>query len=304
MKFHRHLKNRIIIFALLLISGSVYSQELDCRVVVNSDRVQTLERRVFDDMETSFTEFFNTRKWTEDEYNEEERIKCNLIINIQEIPAIGSFKATVQIISARPVFGTNYQTVVFNFADRDWTFEYVEGQPLIFNENTFNNNISSLLGFYGYVILGYDYDTFSPKGGDVHFQKAWQVVTSAQQSGYPGWEQFNSTRNRYWLAENLISPQLLPVRELQYDYHIKGLDVMHEKPEDGRKAIAKSLAGLKTANGARPRSIVTLSFLDSKTPELTKMFSEGEIGVRRNVYNTLINIDPSLSEKIKPIIEN
>ena len=304
MRFLKNLINSLTITLLFAPLGSVFAQELECRVVVNSDRVQTLERRVFDDMETAFTAFFNERKWTDDTFEEEERIKCNVIINIQEIPAIGSYKATVQILSARPVYGSNYQTVVFNFADRDWTFEYVEGQPLIFNENTFNNNITSLLGYYGYIILGYDYDTFSPKGGDVYFQRAWQVVTSAQQSGYPGWEQFNSTRNRYWLAENLISTQLAPVRELQYSYHRLGLDIMAEKPDEGRKSIAEALATLKTANGARPRSIITLSFLDSKTAELTKMFSNGEISVRRNVYNTLINIDPSISEKVKPMIDN
>ncbi len=302
MKLRALLKNKLILFLIYLSSSASLAQELDCRVVVNSDRVQTLERRIFDDMETSFAEFFNARTWTDDTFEEEERIKCNLIINVQEIPSIGTFKATVQVVSARPVYGSNYETVVFNFADRDWTFEYVEGQPLIFNENTFNNNITSLLGYYAYMIIGYDYDTFSPKGGDVYFQKAWQVVTSAQQSGYPGWEQFNSTRNRYWLAENLISPQLQAVRDLQYNYHRKGLDIMAEQPDEARKVIAQSLAGLKTANGARPRSIVTMSFLDSKTTEITSMFSEGELSIRRNVYNTLINIDPSISEKIKPII--
>ena len=300
----RKLYNSIFIIFFLSAYHHSLAQELICRVVVNSERVQTTEKRIFEDMEDSFTEFLNTRSWTGDSFKEEERIKCNIIINIQEIPTVGTYKATVQIVSARPVFGTDYETVVFNFADRDWTFEYVAAQPLIFNENTFNNNITSLLGYYAYIIIGYDYDTFGKKSGDPYFQKAWQVVSSAQQSGYPGWEQFNSTRNRYWLAENLISPQLSPVRELAYEYHRNGMDKMSENPDESKKVIAQSLNRLKTANGARPRSIITMSFIDAKTTEIVQMFSEGNLSTRRSVYNTLINIDPGLGEKAKPIIEN
>ncbi len=303
MKLPKHCKY-IFLILIFLVSGNLFAQELNCRVVVNSNRVQTVEKRIFEDMENAFSEFFNTRKWTNDTYKNEERIKCNLIINIEEIPTIGTFKGTVQIISARPVYGSDYETVVFNFADRDWTFEYVEAQPIIFNENTFNSNISSLLGFYAYIILGYDYDTFSPKGGDEFFQKAWLVVNNAQQSNFPGWDQFNSNRNRYWLAENLISPQLEAIREMQYTYHREGLDIMIDQPDECRKNVASALNMLKTANGARPRSIITLSFLDSKTDEIVSLYKEGDLGVRRNVYNTIINIDPSLSDKAKPMIEN
>ena len=199
---------RLCVFLLILFSFETFAQELNCRVIVNAQQVQTTERAVFAEMETEFAQFLNTTKWTPDDFEEEEVIKCNLVITISDMPSIGVFQASVQVLSSRPVYGTGYESVVMNFADRNWDFEYVQSQPLRFNENTFTDNITSMLAYYAYMIIGYDYDTFSELGGTPHYERAFRIVNNAQQSNYPGWQQFNSVRNRYWLIENIQNPQL------------------------------------------------------------------------------------------------
>lgn len=295
---------RNILFLLLAICAlPSQAQELNCRVVVNADQVQTTERSVFQEMEVAFTEFMNNQRWTEDQFEQEERINCNLILTISEMPGIGRFEASVQVLSSRPVFNTDYESVLLNFADRDWTFEYVTSQPLQFSENTFLNNITSLLAYYAYMIIGFDYDSFEELGGEDYFQKAWQVVINAQQSGYPGWEQFNSIRNRYWLGENLLSNQMEPIRRAYYQYHRTGMDILSEQPDDARKEILESLQQVQKANNARPRSILTISFLDAKADELAQIFSTGNPSERRTAYNILTNIDPTKSDIFEVMIK-
>ena len=297
---------RFLVIVGFLVSFSSFCQELNCRVIINADQVQTTERSIFADMETAFAQFLNDRKWTDDEYLPEERINCNFIRTLdpnETQPGLGKFGASVQILSSRPVYGTDYETVVFNFADRDWMFEYFQSQPLQFNESAFLNNITSLLAYYAYVIIGVDYDTFSEMGGTRYFQMANQVVINAQQSGYPGWQQFNSIRNRYWLTENLLSTTFEPVRKGYYSYHIKGLDIFIDKPEEARASVLTSLKGLRTANQSRPRSILIISFLDAKAEEITQIFSEGNPSQQREAYEILTALDPSRSDTFRSIIE-
>ncbi len=297
---------RINYFLILTIitCSATFCQELNCSIFVNAERVESTEREVFKEMEVAFSQFLNNRKWTNDNYTQDERINCNIVINIQDMPSVGIFAATVQIVSARPVYGTNYESIVFNFADRDWDFEYNESQPLQFDDNVFTNNITSLLAFYAYTIIGLDYDTFGKLGGDQYFQKAWNLVNVAQQSGRSGWNQFDSNRNRYWLAENLINVQMRPIREGLFDYHRLGLDVFGERPEDARKTISNVLKQVQGVNQSRPNSILTISFLDAKTDEITQIFSKGNPSVRRETYNILVKLDPSNTDKYQPLIKN
>ena len=283
--------------------ASCLAQELNCRVFVNAEQVQTTERSVFKEMEVAFAEFMNNRKWTNDDFEQEELINCNIIINISDMPSIGRFEASVQILASRPVFNSDYESVTLNFADRDWLFEYVAAQPLEFNENIFNNNITSLLAYYAYVIIGIDYDTFSELGGQPYYERAWQIVNNAQQSGYGGWTQFNSIRNRYWMAENLLSSQLEPIRKAYYQYHRLGIDLMQEDQDEARATILKSLNLVQQANAARPRSILTISFMDTKSDELAQIFSEGPIATRRSAYNLLVKIDPTKTETFQGMIK-
>ena len=298
--------NKFLTGFLLLVCGSVFSQELNCRVVVNAERIQTTERNIFTDMESAFAQFINNRKWTEDEYSQEERINCNIIITLdpnESVPSSGRWGASVQILSSRPVYNTDYETVIFNFADRDWQFEYLQSQPLQFNENSFTSNITSLLAYYAYTIIGLDYDTFSESGGTRFYQIANQIVLNAQNSNYQGWSQFNSVRNRYWLNENLLSSNFEPLRTALDSYHIQGLDIFGEDPETARENILEGLKAIEKANQSRPRSILTISFLDAKSEELTQIFKEGTPTQKKQSYEILSKLDPSKSETFKKILE-
>ncbi len=297
---------RLLVFILFIGALSTTAQELNCRVVVNAQQIQTTERNIFSDMETSFTQFLNNRKWTDDEFSSEERINCNIILTLdpnESTPSSGRWGASVQILSSRPVYNASYETVVFNFADRDWQFEYVQSQPLQFNENSFTSNITSLLAYYAYTIIGMDYDSFSELGGTRYFQIANQIVSNAQNSNYSGWSQFNSVRNRYWLSENLIGSNFEPLRKAVYEYHLKGLDVFMDDPEAARNSILNGLKLIQTANKSRPRSILTISFLDAKAEELSQIFKEGNPTQKRESYEILSKLDPSKSDTFKKIIE-
>jgi len=300
-------KSLFIFFALLAISFQGICQELNANVVVNYQTVQTTETRIFQDMETSFVQFLNNRKWTNDTFKPEERINCNLIITIDQMPSVGNFSATVQIQSSRPIFNTSYESILLNFADRNWQFQYVESQPLEFNENNFTSNISSLLAFYAYLIIGLDYDSFSEMGGTPYFEIAQMIVNNAQQAtGDPGWDQFGSNRrrNRYWLVENLINQQMQPVREGFYSYHRQGLDTFTTNEEESRANILSALKAIEEVRKIQPQSILIISFLDAKHNELVSIFSKGNPQIRQEAYNTLVAIDPTQTEKYSVIIQN
>lgn len=295
-----------LVFPILLV-GTAYSQELDCRVVVNAERAQTTEREIFRDMELAFTQFMNERKWTNHVFRTNEKIKCQLIVGIESAPTINSFSATVQIQSVRPVYQTNLETSVLaltlNYADKDWQFEYSESQPLEFNENAFTNNITSILAFYAYLIIGMDYDTFSNLGGNPYFEKAMNIAMTAQQTNRPGWQQFASPpRNRFWLIENLMNPQMRPIREGLYEYHRLVLDNFMQNPDEGRKQALEVLKKVQKADSSRPNSYLVTLFLYSKSIELANMFSDGDMAVRREAYTILTSMDPTNTDRYKKII--
>ncbi len=293
-----------VFLSLLGLALPLTAQELNCNVIVNSDRVQTTERRVFKDMEVAFAQFLNERKWTNDIFESEERINCNMIITIESQPSIGIFNATVQIQSARPIYNTNYESILLNFADRDWQFQYVESQPLDFNDNSYINNLTSMLAYYAYIIIGLDYDTFGNLGGSLFIEKAWNVVINAQSSGRVGWEPLGSNRNRYWLAENLLNPLMIPIREGFYSYHRLAMDNFQKDADGGRKIVLKALEDLQKVARVKPNSILVVAFFDAKSDELINIFNEGNITVRRQAYDVLKDLDPSKTEKYSQIIKN
>lgn len=297
---------KYISILLLLGTLAAHSQELNCRVVINAQRIQSTERNIFTDMETAFAEFLNNRKWTDDEFNVEERIDCNLIITLdpkESQPSAGRWGASVQILSSRPVYNASYETVLFNFADRDWQFDYVLSQPLQFNENSFTSNITSLLAYYAYTIIGLDYDSFSELGGTRYYQIANQIVSNAQNSNYAGWSQFNSVRNRYWLSENLLSSNFEPMRIALYNYHLHGLDIFMEKPEEARDNILNGLKQIQAINRSRPRAILTISFLDAKSEELAQIFKDGNPTQKKEAYDILSKLDPGNTDVFKKILD-
>jgi len=297
---------RSFLFLLLsaCISYPALSQELNCAVSINASQVQTSDRSVFRDMENAIEQFMNGRKWTNDPYKTHEKILCNFLITITRMPAIGSFSASVQVQSARPVYNSTYTSLLFNFADRDWEFEYIESMPLEYNDNTFTSNLTSMLAFYAYVIIGLDYDSFSELGGTPYFQRALSVVNNAQQSGTPGWQAVGSNRNRYWVIENLNNPQMADMRKAIYHYHRRGLDTFESNPEESREVILNGLKEVKKVRDINPNAIMVISFLDAKGKELANIFSDGNIQVRRQAYDIITAIDPSNRTMYEKIIQN
>lgn len=298
-------KAALLFGCLMALFVRLQAQELSANVRVNYQNVQTTETRVFEDMQQAFQQFLNNRKWTNDVFATEERINCNFVINIEKMPSIGNYEATVQIQSSRPVYNTSYETLVLNFADRDWQFQYVESQPLEFNLNNFSTNITSILAYYAYIIIGLDYDTFSELGGTEYFERAQQIVNNAQQQG-PGWDQFGSNRrrNRYWLVQNLLNQQMTPVRKAVYTYHLKGLDTFIQDEETSRRNILGGLNEMQEIAKLFPQSILLISFFDAKNDEIINIFSKGGMQIRREAYNALVKINPVQTEKYDVILEN
>ncbi len=291
-----------IVFALIRISVS--AQELNCQVSVNASQVQTADQGIFRDMKTVIEQFMNGRKWTDNDFLNQEKIDCSIQITITKMPAIGSFSASVQVQSARPVYNTNYSTLVFNFADRDWDFEYIESLPLDFNENTYTSNLTSMLAFYAFLIIGYDYDSFSELGGSPYFQKSLAIVNNAQQANRPGWQPLGSNRNRYWINENLNNGQYTEMRKMFYSYHRLALDTYEVDPEKSRILILQGLQEIKKVRDINPNSILVISFFDAKSKEIANIFSEGNIQVRRQAYDLMTTIDPTNKGNYEKMIKN
>ncbi|HQQ98352.1 MAG TPA: DUF4835 family protein [Cyclobacteriaceae bacterium] len=293
-----------LIGSLLLLSAITRGQELNCKVTINADQIQTSDRNVFKDMERSIALFMNSRKWSTDIYKNHERINCAIFLNISRMPSIGSFIASAQITVARPVYNSNYETVLMNFADREWEFEYIESQPLEYNDNAYINNLTSMLAYYAYIILGMDYDSFAEKGGDPYFQKALMVVNNAQSSNRPGWQSIGSNRNRYNFIENINNTQMAELRKNTYRYHRQALDTFDKNPDESRQMILNVLKNIKTVWQIYPNSIFIISFFDAKANELVNIFSEGNIGVRREAFDLLTALDPKRNIYQKIISSN
>ena len=299
-------KGILFLIGLIGFFGGGQAQELDFRVIINSDRSRFQNTEVFSQMKTSFEQFLNGRTWTSDEYRPEERIKGNLLITINEVPQIGVYSATVQVQVVRPVFGTNYESVTLNFIDRNWTFEYQESQPLEFNRFSFLNNISSLLAFYAHIALGMDYDSFELKGGNPYFEVANDIVNNAQQSGRVGWVQNPSDRrSRYWLINDMyISTVYASIREAIYLYHRKGMDQLATSPDEAYSSILKAIQLVADANKQQPNGIYTISFVDAKSDEIAQVLKNAPFEIREKAVPLLLEIDPNNARKYNELLKS
>ena len=268
-----------------------FGQELNCKVSINADQVQTSDRAVFKDMERAIAQFMNSRKWTSDTYKNHERINCSIFLNISKMPNIGNFSASAQITAGRPVYNSNYESVLLNFGDREWEFEYLESLPLEYNDNNYITNLTSMLAFYAYIIIGMDYDSYSEMGGTVYFQKALMVVNNAQPSNRSGWAALSGNRNRYNLIENINNPQMQELRRNSYKYHRLALDTFEKDPDRSRVIVLDVLKNVKKAWSLNPTAIQVITFFDSKSSELVNIFNKGQLQTRREAYDILMAID-------------
>ena len=298
------IKRTAFILLIIFIALTSHSQELRCNVQVVSSQIQGTNKQVFQTLQTAIYEFMNNTAWTNHVYTNEERIECNILINLQDHSG-DEFNGSIQIQSRRPVYNTSYNTTVLNFKDDDFRFNYIEFETLEFSESEHRSNLTSVLVYYVYIILGLDYDTFSMLGGTEYYQKAEQIVSYAQNAPEKGWKAFESRKNRYWLIENILNDRYKGLREFLYRYHRLGLDVMDSKEATGRTEIAESLDLLQKVFRQKPDPY--LFFYDlmmiAKSDELVNIFSESFMAEADRVYKILVEIDPAHVDKYKKIKE-
>jgi hypothetical protein len=297
------IKKIYLFFLLAGLTVNSFAQELNCRVQVLSQAVQLSDKRIFTTLETAIREFMNNTRWTNDQFKRDERIECNLTFNIQSYTQPDQFTGTLQIQVRRPVYNTNYGSLLLNLMDQDISFRYLEYQPIEFSESAYVSGLASLLGFYAYVILAMDYDSFSQDGGSVYWQKAQQVVNNALQDQAKGWRATDvPPRNRYWLVENYLNPIFKPLRDANYKYHRLGMDQMYGKAEQGRAQITEALQRLNEIHQSRPASYNVQVFFNTKADELINIYKEAGPGEKATIMEILAILDPTNSNKYKKIV--
>lgn len=301
--------SRICTFLLMLLfaAGARAQGELNCTLRINTPQIQRTDRKVFDQLETSLREFLNNTKWTDDAFEPEERIKCNFIMTIKTEQDNNTFEAELAIQATRPVFGSGYETPLLSHLDKDVIFSYEQNQPIEFARDAADNpNLSALFAFYAYVIIGLDYDSFSPQGGDPYFLIAQQTVTTIQNSTSnktPGWRPGDGgkNRNRYWIMENLLNPRVKPLRNAMYTYHRKGLDVFTSDINAGKTAILQSLEDVEKVSIAYFNSMIVQMFATAKRDELIEMWKVGARPQKERVFQIMTKIDPANTQRYKEI---
>lgn len=299
---------RICLFFVMVFSAFklTFGQELNCQVtIINDARLEltNVEREVLQQLETVVYEFMNNTKWTKDKFTVEERINCNIQIQINEIPSSGSFKGSLQVQSSRPTFNSSYNTTLFNYQDDNLEFSYNRNSIFVYAPNQFRDNLTSVLAFYAYFILGMDYDSFSNKGGTKYFTEAQQIVNNAQSSGFAGWTSNEKGKNnRYWLVDNILHELFTPLRECMYHYHRKALDKMYEDKILARSEVYNALNMLVKLTSTRPNSLNALNFLSAKSTELKNLYEDAEVKEKNDVVLLLKRIDPANSEKYQAIM--
>lgn len=277
------------------------SQELRCNISISSTKIQGANRNIFRTMQADLYEFMNNRKWTDHVYSMEERIECNIFIQLDEQISSDEFKGSMTVQLRRPVFNSSYETTLLNIRDKDFQARYVEFQPLEFNETSNQNNLTSLMAYYAYILIGMDYDSFSPEGGTEYFQKAQQLVNNSQNAREPGWKAFESERNRYWLVENLLNRSYAPFRQCIYRYHRMGLDQMSDRVEEGRMEMAESLKLIQRVFRMRPSLYILQIFFDAKADEMVNVFSGSYPDEKNRILAILNEVDPSNGSKYEKI---
>jgi hypothetical protein len=293
-----------IFFILFLLTGFAiygYSQELRCQVSISATKIKAANQNLFNTMQVDITEFMNSRKWTDHKYTMEERIECNIFIVLDQQISSDEFKGTIQVQAKRPVFNSTYESVLLNLKDNDFHCRYVEFQPLEYNETSNRDNLTNILAYYAYIILGMDYDSFSPEGGTPYFSKAQQIVSNSQNAREQGWKSFESERNRYWLTENLLNKGYADFRSCIYNYHRLGLDIMADKPEEGRSNIPESLRSIQKVFRRRPSTYIIQVFFDAKSDEIVNIFSKSYPDEQVRVLAVLNEVDPSNGSKYEKI---
>lgn len=288
---------------LICIQPELKAQELNAKVQILAPTIPNIDKRNLEVLQKNIREFLNNNKWSNETYAPQERIECNFVITITDWDGNSSYKAEAQLQSSRPVYGSSYNSTLLNLSDKDFDFNYTEGQSLDFSDQNYISNLSSLLGFYAYTIIGLDKDSFSPLGGTLYYKKALTLLNNAQASANKGWKAFDGLRNRYWLNENLLNKGFEELRVFIYDYHFNGLDKLQDNTSRGVKKMINLLANLKQMDKQKLGSIFPNFYFASKADEIVNVFSiaTGDPADRLKAYNLLVEVDPANINKYEAL---
>jgi hypothetical protein len=302
------IKSRLLLAVLFLMIGvtSVTAQELYCNIQVSAQKIQGSNREIFQSMQRDIYEFMNSMVWTDNVFSFAEKIECNLLINLDEQLSADEFRGTIQVQLSRPVYNTTYKSTVLNFVDNNFQFRYVEFQPLEFNPNVHTDNLVAVLAYYAYLIIGIDFDTFSPEGGTPYFQIADKIVANAQNAPEAGWKPYDGSRNknRYWLIKNILNNEYSGVRQFLYHYHIRGLDRMESDITLARAEMYEALRRLQEIHRRRPDPFMFFMtvIVDAKTDEIINVFTPAFPEEKNRVVLIMTEIDPANETKYQQIL--
>jgi hypothetical protein len=272
--------------------------------VIPDKEIQISDRQKLQTLQKSVREFVNNRKWTNEVFTEDERIEFNISFNILSKVSTDRYAGTLQIQYSRPVFNSSYYSPILNYLDDEIEFDYIETQPLDYNENTHESNLSAILSYYTYIIIGLDYSTFSPNADNIYLQKAKKIVENAQSAPEGGWKAFESNKNRYWLAEELLDAKYSSFHDVLYNYHRQGLDIMNEDNEKGRGYVTESIESMRKIKQLNPTAFILQLFFNSKADEISNIYSNAYQDEKNRVYKLLTELDPSNLNKYNKIKEN
>lgn len=296
------MKKLSVSLCLLLVAGFLSAQELNCTVQINSDQIQGTNKSVFATLQKSMTQFLNNRKWTELSFTNAERIECTMNIIVKKVDG-DAFTTEITVQSRRPVYNATYSTPLFNFKDKEYNFNYKEFDQLEMNESSITSNLTAVLAYYAYIIIGYDMDSYARLGGTSSFQAAENIVNSAQGASLGGWKAFENNRNRYALINNLLDEAFKKYRNYFYEYHRLGLDEMTINAVNGRAKIADGLPLIRETNRSRPSAVVISTFLDTKNDELINIFSKATTKEKTDAVQVLCDVNPTMTARYETILK-
>ena len=296
-----------LLIALLLFANLIHAQELKARVTVVSTKVgSAVNKNVFQTLQTSLNNFLNNRKWTAETYGVNERIECNFLLNLESTDELNVYAASLTIQAARPIFNSSYLSPIVSFKDDNISFKYQEFQQLDFNENRVSgndpqaSNLTAVLAYYAYMIIGFDAVSFSPHGGDVYFQKAQNVVNNAPDGrSITGWKAFDGRRNRYWLAENILNSRYAVMHDVYYNYYRLSMDKLYDDEKSARTEMLNVLNMLDKFDTENPNTMIIQFFFQGKSTELIKVFSKAAPQDKARAADVLSKIDITNAGKYK-----
>lgn len=298
-----NIRNFFLTLMLLLSFGFTYGEELQCVVEIQAPS-QGSDKQIYVQMEEAMSKYVNFRKWSDLKFEPAERIKCRMLFIINNRPSIDEFSGTLQVQLIRPVYNSTYESLVLNLKDKNINFKFTAFQPLEFSDNNYIDELTSLLNFYCYMLVGFDQETFELRGGTASFQKAQNIVNLAASNGLPGWKNYDGTQNRAWLVTDVLDNSLAKIHNFLYVYHRQGLDQMEKNLTLARKTMVQGLRDLQVLNQRYPNKYITRIFITAKGPEILQVFAKAEIQEKRDLVAIMMKLDPSRTDDYADLMKN